>query len=363
MSKLPTKPFSDPKLKNDLETVTSASAVIQIYTQMVLEQADIKLDALPNLPHHQQLARRNAKTWNESILPGMAQTIADIIDYANMFQSFYEVLVKYAKDIANPKSKKELVDGLKLLRGQVQAKSDATQTVIRQLTTFNTALTTDNQNFQGDYNLALVKIVGKDGEIQALSDRLDAVQSAMHKDIGLMAGGAVAIVGGIVLMVVGIALEIPTAGVSTALVGGGFFLVAGGAIAETLGASDYTQQIKNQKTLTEQLETDKKGMTSLKNVKGILDNFLKAIGDAITAAEVLVAAWNALGADMAIVINAIDRVNPSISSDYVVAQLDSANKDWLVALDKAKQLQPNGQVPVKYYKNLLDAFKEAKPQG
>ena len=363
MSKLPSKAFSNPQLQDDLGKVTTASAVVQIYTQMVLKQADIKLDALPDLPKHQQLARKNAKSWNKTILPGMAKTTADIIDYANMFQSFYEVLVKFAKDISKPDSKKKLVEGLKQLHDQVQVKSDATQTVIRQLTDFHAALTVDNQNFQGDYNVALVKIVGQDGEIKALSDRLDAVHAAMHKDIGLMAGGAVAIVGGIVLMVVGIALEIPTAGVSTALVGGGFFLLAGGALIETLGASDYTAQIKTQRTVTEELETDKKGMTSLKNVKGILDNFLKSIGDAITAAEVLVAAWNALGADVAIVIEAIDRVNPSITSDYIVAQLDTANKDWQVALKKAEQLQPNSQVDLKFSDNLEKTYDEAKPKG
>ena len=363
MSKLPSKAFSNPQLQDDLGKVTTASGVVQIYTQMVLKQADIKLDALPDLPKHQQLARKNAKSWNETILPGMAKTTADIIDYANMFQSFYEVLVKYAKDICNPKSKEQLVEGLKLLHGQVQAKSDATQTVIRQLTDFHQELTVDNKNFQGDYNVALVKIVGQDGEIKALSDQLDAVHAAMHKDIGLMAGGAVAVVAGVALMVVGIALEIPSAGVSTALIGGGFFLVAGGVILETFGASDYTAQIKKQRTITEQLATDRKGMASLKNVKGILDNFLKSIGDAITAAQVLVAAWNALGADVAIVIEAIDRVNPSISSDYIQAQLDTANKDWQVALKKAEQLQPDAQVDLKFSDNLEKTFDEAKPKG
>ena len=363
MSKLPSKPFSNPQLQDDLGKVTTASAVIQIYTQMVLKQADIKLDALPDLPKHQQLARKNAKSWNETILPSMAKTTADIIDYANMFQSFYDVLVKYAKDICNPDSRKKLVEGLQQLHDQVQVKRDATQSVINKLTAFHAALTGDNRNFQGDYNLALVKIVGKDGEIQALSDQLDAVQAAMHKDIGLMAGGAVAIVAGVVLMVVGIALEIPTAGVSTALVGGGFFLLAGGALIETLGASDYTKQIENQRALTEKLETDKKGMTSLKNVKGILDNFLKSIGNAIDAAQALVGAWNALGADLRIVIDAIDRVDPSISSDFIVAQLEAANSDWKVALNKAEDLQPDGQLPVKFYKNLKEAFDEAKPHG
>ena len=363
MSELPSKPFSNPQLKDHLENVTSASAVVQLYTQMILQQADIRLSALPSLPAHQTLARDHANSWNETILPGMVKTTADIIDYANAFQSFHEVLVNYANDIANPDAKQNLIEGLKLLRGNVQTKSDSTQAVIAKLVTFHAALATDNRNFQGDYNLAQVRIVGDDGEIQALSDQLDAVQSAMNKDIGLMAGGSLAIVGGVVMMVVGIALEIPSAGTSTALVGGGFFLLAGGALTLTLGATDYTNQIKIQKTITEQLETDKREMTSLKSVKGILDNFLTAIANAVTAAQALVAAWQVLGADLSTVIDAIKRVDTTISSDFIVAQLNTANKDWEDALVKARQLQPNGQVPVRIYDNLQDAFDEAHPQG
>ena len=359
----PKQPFSDPTLKNNLENVTSASVVIQLYTQMILQQSDISLSALPNLPRHQKLARKNATSWNETILPSMAKTTADIIDYANTFQSFYGVLVSYAKDIANPDSKNKLVEGLQLLHTQVQTKTESTQAVIKLLTTFHEALTVDNQNLQADYKVAEVKIAGDDGEIKSLGDQLDAVHAAMHKDIGFMAGGAVAIVAGVALMVVGIALEIPTAGVSTALVGGGILLLAGGAVLETLGASDYVKQMKLQKTINEQLAKDKQEMTSLKSIKNTIDNFLNALGSAIQAAQVLVASWNALALDLSNVISAIDRVDPTITSSFIVAELDAANKDWAVALDKAKQLQPNGHVPIKVYKDLQNAFKDAKPQG
>ena len=358
MSKLPSKAFSNPQLQDDLENFATASAVIQIYTQMVLKQADIKLGALPDLPKHQQLARKNAKSWNAMILPAMANTIADIIDSANLFQSFCGVLVNLAEDISNPDSKKKLVEGLKLLHGQVQAKSEATQTVIGQLTDFNAALIVDNSNFQHDCGQALDKIVGSDHKIKVLGEKLNNVLLAMHNNIKLMARGAVSI-GGIVMAAVGVALEIPTA----VLIGGGFFVWAGDAFTETDGASDYALRMTQQKKIAEQLEEEKKEMSALKYVKNTLDNFLKAIGDAIEASQALVGSWNAIGTDMEIVINAIDRVNPSISSVFIVAELNAANKNWQVALDMAKQLQPSRKVLVKNYENLQDAFDEAKPKG
>ena len=216
---------------------------------------------------------------------------------------------------------------------------------------------TDNKNFQSDYNVALVKIKGDDGEIKALSKELDAVQTAMHKDIGLMAGGAVAVLGGIALIVVGAVAELETAGASTVLIGAGVLVVSGGAIAGTLGMSDYDKQITAQKQIQEQLATDKQEMTGLKIAKGQLDGFVSAVSSAITATQALVEGWQALGADLSETIDAIDRVDPSITPDFIVAELNAANSDWQVALDQAKHLQANGQVPHKVYKDLQDAFK------
>ena len=84
----PSQPFSNPNLKDNATDTTSASTVVQTYVSMILQQADIKLDALPDLPGHQKTARDRGEYWNKSILRAMSAAIADIIDYANQFQSF-----------------------------------------------------------------------------------------------------------------------------------------------------------------------------------------------------------------------------------------------------------------------------------
>jgi DNA repair exonuclease SbcCD ATPase subunit len=363
MSTLPKKPFSNPQLKDDLSKTASASAVIQTYVGMILQQADIKLDALPDLPAHQKTARDHANSWNNTVLPEMIKTNADIIDYANEFASFYETLVKYAKDVANPESRKKLVEGLKLLHDTIQKKYESAKGVTDKLSQFHSELTVDNQNFLSDCNTAEVKIAGDDGEIKALSKQLDAIQDGMNKDIGLMAGGAVAIVVGIGMVFVGVVAEIPSAGLSTALIGGGVLVVSGGAIMETFGATDYSKLIEQQKEVNEKLAKDKQQLTSLKAIKGQLSGFLLALESAITAAEALMVAWQTLGADLNEVISAIDRVDPSISSDFIVDELGTAKSDWEVALDQAKKLQANGKLPIKVYDNLQDAFKKMQPQG
>lgn len=361
MSSKPHGALSNPAVKDKQVELTKASTVIQTYVSIILQQPDLKLNALPNLPAHQKTARDHANNWNNTILPLMSKTDADIIDYANKFDSFYVDLVKYAKDIKNPESKKNLVEGLNLLLSTIKQKDANVEAVVNDLSTFHKNLNADYQNFQSDVNQAAVKIEGDSGELKALSDELDAIHDAMHKDIGLMVGGAVTIVAGVAMIVVGALAEIPSGGASTALIGGGVLIVSGGVIMETMGSTDYSNQIDKQKDVQEQLAGDKIELAGLKTTKHQVTGFVAGLANAIIAATSLKAAWQTLDADLQELITAIKDVDPNIPPTWLLDELNRAKLDWQVALDQAKKLQPDGKVPTKLYKNVQDAFKQAKP--
>ena len=363
MSSKPKGALSNPTLKEKQVDLTKASTVIQAYVQIILQQPDLKLKALPNLPSHQQTARGHADNWNVTILPFMSKTDADIIDYANKFDAFYGDLVKYAKDVKNPESKKKLVEGLQLLLSTIKQKDANVEAVVKDLSTFHKDLNTDYQNFTADVNLAAIKIEGDSGEIKSLNRQLDAIHTAMQKDIGLMAGGAVVVVAGVAMIVFGALSEIPSGGASTVLIGGGVLVVSGGTIMETLGSTDYSSQIDEQRRVQEQLAGDKIELAGLKTTNAQVTGFMDGLAGAITAATDLKAAWQSLDADLEELITAIKDVDTSISSDWLVDELKRAKLDWEVALDQAKRLQPDGKVPTKLYKNVQDAFKEMKPCG
>lgn len=352
--------LSQPTLKDDQVKLTSASTVIQTYMQIILQQPDLKLDALPDLPSHQKTARDHANNWNSTILPLMSQTNADIIDYANKFDSFYEDLVKYANDIKNPDSKAKLVEGLKLLSSTIKKNNGKAEAVVNDLTTFHKNLNADHQNFTKDGNVAALKIQGDIEEIKALSAQLDAIHTAMMNDVSLMVGGDFAIVAGVAMIVVGVVAEIPTAGVSTILIGGGVVVVTGGVTTSVLAGIDYSKQIKAQTKVQEQLAGDKIELLGLKTTMHQVSGFVKGLESAIPAVAALKAAWQALDADLDEVITAVNDVDPTSSGVWLLDELKRAKSDWEDALAQAKRLQPDGKVPIKFYKDLQDAFKEMK---
>lgn len=164
------------------------------------------------------------------------------------------------------------------------------------------------------------------------------------------------------MIVVGAVGEIPSGGTTTALIGGGVLIVSGGVIMETMGSTDYSKQIDKQKNVQEELEGDKIDLAGLKTIKHQVTGFVKHLENAIAAATSLKAAWQALDADLEEVITAIKDVHPNTqAATWLPQELDRAKRDWQVALDHAKKLQPDGKVPTKLYKNVQDAFKQAKP--
>lgn len=356
------KQLSSPVINDNNKDTVSAGIAIQTYTAMILKQSDVKNALLPSLPGHQKTARQHATNWNEKIVPQMSTTNADIIGYANEFDSFYDLLVKFAKDSANKDSRAKLVEGLDQLHKTIGAKKTAADGVVKSLNQFSADLATDGRNFAADYQTAQTKIAGEKGAIKALQDKLDAIHSAMQKDIGLMAGGAAAIVGGSLMIAVGVMAEIPSGGASTALIIGGGAIAASGAVMEGIGASDYTKQIDKQSDTIKVLEKDKMDVVSMSNIKNQINGFQTAISSALAAVTSLLKGWQDLEADLKEVIDAIVDVDPTITPDWIVAELDTAKKNWAVALDQAKKMQSSGLVPVKAFKDLKDAFK-TKPQG
>jgi len=235
------------------------------------------------------------------------------------------------------------------------------QAVVSYLKTFRKNLNTDYENFQSDVNQAAKKIEGDSGEIKALSDQLDAIHDTMHKDIGLMVGGGLAILGGGLMIAVGAFTEIVTGGASTALIGAGCLVFLGGVAMETAGALDYSNEIDQQKKVQEKLAGDKIELAGLKTTKTQVTGFVRSLESAITAATNLNAAWQALDADLEELITAIKDVDPNIPPTWLLDELNRAKLDWKDALEQAKKLQPDGKVPTKWYRNLQDAFKQAKP--
>ena len=337
------------------KNVFAASAAIQTYAAAILNQEDIKLNALPDLPKHQQVARQHARKWNEEVLPALVKTNADVIDFANGFAAFYHTLMKLVDgvDAGDKDSVTKFNEGLTLLRNNVsfkEASADFSQTQIQDL---KGKLNVDYISFNKDVAAATKILEGNHGELQTITKQIDEINVQLHKMIAVMAGGAVGIVGGVVLVVVGSVATIETQGVASGLILAGVGTLVGGIGSEITGGVEFGLAVEKEKELQIKLADDKKEIGILKHIQSSLDGFVSQLDNAIRSIGVLQQQWKLLSKDLAQVIATLETSPCSLG---LKAMLSKAKADWEEALDLARKIQPSGKMPIKSVNNLLDVI-------
>ena len=350
--------FVDPSIKKTQGEAVSATTALQGYASVVLQQPDFDLKILENLSSHQKVAQGHANNWANTLQPAFDATNADIIDYANQFQAFYDKLRSFAKDLDNPDSKTSLIEGLKLLQDNIDGKMQAAETMSTQFQMFRKDLDGDEKNFLSDFGEAGQKVTGDKGVIKQLQDELAALHQGMKKDTDEMAGGAALIGIGAFTAFAGIVLEPITFGASTILVGGGAAEIAGGAVLRSSASDDYQKKLATLKDVHSNLAKDKAELASLTFIKQQIANFSSTFQEAVEAAQSLANYWTGLGREMKNIVDALERADKDVTSPFLVGELDQANRDWTDVIDRAKKLQPNGTsvIPAKFFDKIEDAF-------
>lgn len=337
-------------MKASADASTTAAVIIQNYVGTILTQADLSLpDILPDLPEHQAKARDHATSWRDVIQPQMISTNTDIVSFSNNFDSYYDPLVKLAVKIQQNPSDTASINTFKLGVQQLQAlvaqKQTATHNVVNSVGGFQTTLAEDARNFASDFTTAEAALAGKDGQIAALGKQIDAINSAMSKDLTMIAAGSTAAVVGGLMIAVGALAEIATAGVSTALIVGGLVVVGAGAGVAIAGGVDYAKQTSALSTAITTKTKLQQQYSATKNVNTIVQNLSGQASAAVQAAGSLLAGWQTLEQDFIVFQSALTSATPDLGY-FLIAQLNAAKADWDDVGNHARKLLDYGSLPV-----------------
>jgi hypothetical protein len=324
---------------NALQGTGATAIVVQSYCNQVLKQPDINLSDLPEdvrnrLPpinDHLVLARGHAKDYLDRIQPRMIAVITDIHGYAQQFTSFYGLINRKLDEwgSGSPQAKKDALDLLTALRGDIGTRKQAASDVLSDLRTFRTNITGDAKNFNESVSKADIIIGGDQGYLKTLDKTIDELDSKIGGAIAGVALGGLAVVGGAFLIAVGGIASFVTAGTSSVLVGVGVVVLVGGVAATTASGIVLGNLVAQKGKLMEQREEIKAELKILKDLKGSIANLSGAISPAIEATTNMVNAWNILDGNMGNVIDAIDSARTSSSLPILVrAYLGTANEQW-----------------------------------
>jgi len=125
-------------------------------------------------------------------------TYTDISGFCNLSSFYWEDLIKITAEIQDPND--ENAENFKLgifeLKENIQDKEKKAQELVNKLAAFRTDLESDNRNLQTIVADADRIYAGNEGEIQTTRKNIDAISSAIDKDIGIITISAVTLAGG-----------------------------------------------------------------------------------------------------------------------------------------------------------------------
>lgn len=297
--------LSSPQLVRQLNGVADADTVVSYYCKSVIEQKDIKLASLENLPAHQNIARKHAHDWQESVQPKIQQCVIDTMNFSSAFLGQYDHLNSLIDQMknGNQHGKEEFTTTTGTLIVQLDAVVGHAKDITTEVTKFSQKLNQDTRNFKSDSEEAQTKIIGDNGDLKSLKDKLDAINKAIDRDRRLIAGG---------------------------------FLIAWLAVA---GAIDLKKQEDARHDVELKMAMERQELMALNGVKSYIDGFVESIVPVSNALMSLELAWASLKSDFEEVTTELKSLSTTSAAGYLGPLLETAKKDWNVALDRAKQLQ------------------------
>ncbi len=343
------------QVKVAMSATLNASVLLQLYTQTILGTPDIKLPAqvdkdsnskvVENLPKHQATARANANDFLKNVNPLLFAESADIVGFANLWNSEFGSLLALAKNIDQGTNRTQFQQGIENLIAQVSIKQAGTSPVLTGLNGFLHKVLADDKNFATDAKDVATAMGGESGEIAKLEAELASHDAAVAAAVGIIAAGATTDIVGGIMVAVGVFATIETEGASLALVIGGLALLSAGTAA-MIGAGVELGVLGTQIAAeSAKLKEDQLIYAGVQQASYTVGSLKTATSQGVTAATSLQKAWQSLKSDLEQVILQLELAQPDLGS-WLENVLTSANADWAGALALAKSLQQYGSLPV-----------------
>ena len=350
--------MADTKAKKQgqiLKETMSQAIQVNKYVQMILTQSDIILKELPNLPTHQQAARTHAEKW-EGIWFGILSTTSEIIDFAGVFDSSYQQLLKLTdrleKGDETAKTEFNAVMNdvvIKSLNDKIKSSSE----VASKVTIFSDSFSPDYKSFQSDFITADQLITKDDEKLKSLKSDL-----ASAKANALILEKAIGIDASLIPTTLSATYDAGPVGV---IVGAILLSIEVGALVGML--VEYAETMKEVYSLQNKITDIKAELTQLHGIETQitgLENSSLAIKE---GAKNIHAGWEAVIADMEKVVKDAEGITPQQLANVIKLELKGMAADWQVVMTIARNLQPSGGViPHKTYKTVDEMLHAITPE-
>lgn len=275
----------------------SSGLVVTKNVNAIIQQGDMSVPQMPNLPALQQDARQQCQGWLDRVWPACENTAEDIVHYAKTFQDIY-VLLLDAVNKGGPDMKSQIIIQTKNLKDKLNDKKSSSDEIIELVKSFNSKFQVVFDQFKQDYAKAEAIIIGDNQQLRNLSARRESLYSEADK----------------------LLLEsmIPFAGIYYAI--------------------KYGKTIDEINSISNQISAISDNLNAIQAVHDLIGGLMTHITSASTFSVSVSDGWQSLADNMESIISHITSISPDEAAIVVKIQLGAADKDWKNVLDQARGL-------------------------
>ncbi|MBO1579567.1 HBL/NHE enterotoxin family protein [Bacillus sp. XF8] len=171
-------------LSNSIRMLGSQSPLIQAYGLVILQQPDIKVEAMSSLANHQKFAKTNVREWIDEYNPKLIDLNQEMMRYSTRFNSYYSKLYDLAGKVnEDEQTKGEFVGAFSRLQVQSQTIQDNMEQTLLELNRFKDLLDKDSASLSQKAEIAIQSLKGSNGDIAQIRADIKRIQEEIQVEL------------------------------------------------------------------------------------------------------------------------------------------------------------------------------------
>ncbi|MEI4623596.1 HBL/NHE enterotoxin family protein [Bacillus cereus] len=291
-------------LSNSIRMLGSQSPLIQAYGLVILQQPDIKVDAMSSLANHQKFAKTNVREWIDEYNPKLIDLNQEMMRYSTRFNSYYSKLYDLAEKVnEDEQAKGEFVGAFSRLQSQAQTIQDNMEQTLLELNRFKALLDKDSASLSQKAETAIQSLKGSNGDIVQIRADIKRIQEGIQAELTKILNRPNEIIKGSI----NIGKQVFTITNQTAQTKTVDFVSIGSLSDEIVNAADsqtreaanrIQQKQKELIPLIQKLSQTEIQATEIIFIEDQVKSFTELIDRQITTLEYLVSDWKVLNENM-----------------------------------------------------------------
>ncbi len=277
-------------MSEELSKISTAMLTTQIYSSLVLQQADFVVSdtesekiksIINNLNQEQKEAKQNGKNYLNTITPSLISAVSGINGYATQYATFSQSVIDLLPQLVNESTREEAKKQIITLLTQLEIDARRQLTFARNLAEniedYQQHVKTNAENLQEIMDEADEEIGSDTGKLAQIKRDIEETQRAIKGDIAGVVISALVVTGGIVLIGVGTLATLPAGVAATPVVLSGVALTAGGSVGLTGMSANLASNNQKLANLYVQAAELNATLVILQNAKGQIDPLMEAV--------------------------------------------------------------------------------------